>query len=80
MEPIRWAGAHSISEAWLIMNASAREEHQKGLGSLFILIAQEGAQPENFLRIVRPIATSSSLGSEMKPVHGHSQELNPCGN
>jgi hypothetical protein len=41
MEPIRWEGARSISEAWLIMNATAREEHRKGLRSLFILIAQE---------------------------------------
>jgi hypothetical protein len=41
VEPIRWEGARSISEAWLIMNATAREEHRKGLRSLFILIAQE---------------------------------------
>jgi hypothetical protein len=41
LEPIRWEGASSLSEVWLLMNASTKEEHRKGFRSLFILICHE---------------------------------------
>jgi hypothetical protein len=67
------------------MNATAREEHRKGLRSLIILIAQEIWKERN-RGIFENRATNCNtvvtwIREEARAaVHGHSQVLKPCGN